>query len=174
MERPTAVTVLGILNIVFAVLGVFGMLATLAMFSPTAGSNNPALKLMQESPRYLMWLKVTIPIGVLGCLALLASGIGLLRLKRWARTLSIGYAIYAIVFGIAGVVMNFIFLFRPLLEEAQRSQGPEAAGAIGVALGGTVGGCVGLIFPIVLLAFMVRPKVVAAFRPVAPPAVPAP
>ena len=173
MQRPVSVTVFGILNIVFAGLGVFAMIGTIALFSLPGTSNNPVVRIMRESPAYAAWLKLTIPLGLLTCVALLVAGFGLLRLKSWARKLSIGYAIYAIAFGILGIVVNFIFLFGPLLEEAHRRHGPEAAGAIGGAVGGTIGGCFGLIYPILLLIFMTRPNVVAAFHPsAAPPALP--
>ena len=173
MQRPVSVTVFGILNIVFAVLAVLAMIGTIAMFSMPAASNNPVVRIMRESPAYAAWLKLTIPLGLLACIVLLAAGVGLLRLKSWARKVSIGYAIYAIAFGLLGIVVNFIFLLRPMLEEAGRRQGPEAAGAIGGAVGGTIGGCFGLIYPILLLIFMTRPKVIAAFHPpTAPPVLP--
>jgi hypothetical protein len=169
MQRPTSVTVFGILNIVFAAFGIFGLIASIALFFMPGNSNNPVIKIMNENAAYAMWLKVCIPLGVLSCAALLAAGIGLLRLKSWARKLSIGYAIYAIVFGIIGMVVNFIFLIEPMLKEAQNQQGPEAAGAIGGAIGGSFGGCFGMIYPVLLLIFMMRPTVVAAFQPSAPP-----
>jgi tellurite resistance protein TehA-like permease len=169
MQRPTSVTVFGILNIVFAAIGVFGLIASIALFFLPANLNNPVIKIMHENPAYATWLKVCIPLGLLSCAALLAAGIGLLRLKSWARTLSIAYAIYAIVFGILGTVVNFFFIVRPILEQARQQHGPEAAGAIGGAIGGSIGGCLGLIYPVLLLIFMLRPTVVAAFRPSAPP-----
>ena len=165
-------TTFGILNIVFAVFGVFGLLGTVALFSLTGPSKNPVVKIMRESPAYTAWLKLTIPLGLLTCGILLAAGIGLLRLENWGRKLSIGYAIYAIVFSILGLVMNFIFLFGPLLEEAAQRKGPEAAGAIGGAVGGTIRGSIGLVYPILLIIFMTRPKVVAAFHPPSPPPLP--
>jgi len=168
MQRPTSVLVFGILNIVFAAFGVFGLIASFAILFLPADSNNPVIKIMHENPLYSAWLKLCIPLGLLSCAALLAAGIGLLCLKSWARTLSIAYAIFAIVFGILGMVVNFIFLVRPLLEQAQQQHGTEAAGAIGGAIGGTIGGCFGLIYPVLLLIFMSRPKVAAAFQP--PPA----
>src|SRR6266516_4793284 len=159
MQRPASVTAFGILNIVFGVFGVFGLLGTMALFSFTYASTNPVVKIMQQNPAYTTWLKLTIPLGLLSCGVLLAAVIGLLRLKGWARKLSIVYGIYAIVFGIVGIVINFIFLLQPLLEQAAQKQGPEAAAAIGGAVGGTVGGCFGLIYPILLLVFMTRTKV---------------
>lgn len=169
MQRPTSVTVFGVLNIVFAAFGVFGLIASIALFFMAADTNNPVIKIMHENPAYAVWLKVCIPLGLLSCAALLAAGIGLLRLKSWARILSIGYAIYAIAFGILGMVVNFIFLIRPMLDQARQQQGAQAAGAMGGAIGGSLGGCFGLIYPVLLLIFMLRPNVAAAFHtPVAP------
>jgi len=172
MERPHSITVFGILHIVFAVLGVFSLVGSAAMLSMRVGANNPVVKIMRENPGYSAWIKVTIPIGLVSCSALLASGIGLPRLRTWARNLAIAYSIFALLFGLLGTVVNYLFLVRPMLDEVQRSQGPEAAGAIGGALSASIGGCVGLIYPIVLLYFMTRREVAAAFRRPAPPPVP--
>ena len=59
--------------------------------------------------------------------------------------------------------MNIIFVFRPLFETAFHQQGPEAVGGMIGAMAGTVGGVFGMIYPILLLVFMTRPKVVRAF-----------
>ena len=168
MQRPTSVTVFGVLNIIFAAFSVFGLIASIALFFMPANSGNPVIRIMRESPAYATWLKICIPLGVLSCVALLAAGIGLLCLKSWARTLSIAYAIYAIAFGILGIAVNFMFLLRPLLDQARQQHGPEAAGALGAVIGGTIGGCFGLIYPVLLLIFVLRPKVAAAFYPPAP------
>jgi len=167
MQRPTSVTVFGILNIVFAALAILGLIGSIALFFMPAG-NNPVIKIIHENAAYAAWLKISIPLGLLSCSALLAAGIGLLRLKSWARALSIAYAIYAIVFGIIGPVVNFFFIIRPMLEQARQQQGSEAAGAIGGVIGGTIGGCLGVIYPVLLLIFMLRPTVVAAFNPPTP------
>ena len=119
MERPTSVTVFGILNIIFAAFGILGTLASLTLFSANADMNNPVIKIIHESPSYALWMKICIPLGLIVTVALLAAGIGLLKLKPWARTLSIAYGIYAIVFGIIGLVVNFFLLTKPLMEQAQ-------------------------------------------------------
>lgn len=173
MQRPTSVTVFGVLNIVFAAFGIVGIIGTVVMFSTMDSSRNPIVKMMQQSPAYAVWMKLSLPLGLAATIVLLTAGIGLLLMKPWARKLTIGYAIYAIAFGILGTVVNFFFLIRPMLEEASRKHGPEAAAAIGGAIGGTVGGCFGMIYPILLLIFMTRPKLVAAFHPpVEPPVLP--
>jgi hypothetical protein len=167
MTRPTSVTVFGILNIVFAGFGLIGTLATLAMFKMAAGTNNPALQIMQDNPAFAAWIKLSIPLGLISSVALLAGGIGLLMMKSWARKLSIIYAFFAMVLSIVGTVLNYLWMIRPMMEQAAQKQGPEAAGAIGGAIGGLAGGCFSLIYPVLLLIFMTRPKVVAAFHPAA-------
>jgi len=166
MQRPTAVTVFGILNILFAVFGIFGVLASLALFAAAgASSNNPVIQLINDSPAYAAWMKIAIVLGVVVSAALLAAGIGLLRLKPWARIVSIIYAIYSLVMVPVSAVVNYFYLIQPMLAQAHQKQGPEAAGAIGGAIGGTFGSCFGLIYPILLLIFMFRANVVAAFQP---------
>jgi hypothetical protein len=170
MQRPTVVTVFGILNIVFAALGVFGVLAAVMLFTAVgANSNNPVIQIIHDNPAYAAWMKVSIVLGVVASAALLAAGIGLLKLQPWARTLSIAYAVYAMAMVLVNTVVNFIFVTRPMLEQAHNAQGPEAMGAAGAAIGGVVGGCFGLVYPILLLIFMMRANVVAAFRPSAIP-----
>jgi hypothetical protein len=164
MQRPTSVTVFGILNIIFAVFGSLALVASIALLSVSAAFPNPMVRIMHENPSYAMWIKINIPLGLLSCASLLVAGIGLMKLKEWGRKLSLGYAIYALFMGVLGLVMNFFFLLRPLLQEAVQKQGPEAAGAIGGAVGGSVGGCLGMVYPVLLLIFLTRPKLVAAFQ----------
>ena len=58
-----------------------------------------------------------------------------------------------------GGIMNFIFLAAPMFEKVRESAGsPEQAEAIAAAIGRTVGPCFGLIYPVVLLVFMLRPS----------------
>ena len=123
------------------------------------------IKLIHDNPAYAMWMKISVGLGLLVSVALLAAGIGLLKLKPWARTFSIGYAIYSLVMVPVGMVVNFFLLTRPLLEQAHQQHGPEAASAIGAAVGGLFGSCFGLIYPVLLLIFMLRANVKAAFVP---------
>jgi hypothetical protein len=170
MQRPTSVTVFGILNIVFAAIGVIGTVAGIVtLFAAGTNSDNPVLQAIRDNPAYAAFLKVSILPGLLACVALLLAGIGLLKLKPWARTLSIVYGFYAILMVIVNSIANYYFLVQPMLEKAHGEQGPQAAAAMGGAFGSMFGGCFGIIYPILLLIFMTRPKVVAAFNPVASP-----
>jgi len=165
MQRPTAVTVFGILNIIFAALGFITMIASVAMFAAVGtDTKNPVIQLIHDSPAYAAWMRVSIGLGLVASAALLAAGIGLLKLQPWARILSIVYAIYSMMMVLVGTVVNYVWLVQPLLAQAHKKQDAEA-GAIGGAIGGMAGGCFGMIYPILLLIFMLVPKVSAAFRP---------
>jgi len=163
MHRPTSVTVFGILNIVKAGFGIFLTITSIPLLLAPADSNNPFIKMLHENPAYVAWVKFCIPLGLLSCTILLVAGIGLLCLKSWARTLSIAYAIYAICMGILSTAVSSIFLFQPFLKNHQDSQ--AAATAMFGLIGGGISVCLGLIYPILLLLFMLRPTVAAAFHP---------
>ncbi len=165
MERPTSVTVFGILNIVFAALGLVGLLMTMALFSQeSADTRNPVIKLIHDNQTYAAWMKISAGLGLAACAVLLVAGIGLLALKPWARVVSIGYSIYTLLMTGAGMVINYIYLVQPLLEQARQKQGPEATAAFAGAIGGMLGGCIGVVYPILLIIFMMRRNVVEAFR----------
>ena len=164
MQRPTSVTVFGILNIVFAVIGILGIFGSAAMLAGASQSDNPVVKVMLANPAYVTWMRISIPLGLLVSALLLAAGVGLLLLKPWARWFSLAYGIYAIVMSIVATLITYYLFFGPLMEQAQRMRGPEAAAAVGGAIGGMIGGILGLIYPVLLLYFMTRPHVIAAFR----------
>jgi len=161
--RPRSATVFGILNIVFSACGVIGTITTVAAL--TTRSDNPALKMIQDQPVYMAWTKISIPLSLVMMAMLLTSGIGLLRMKPWARKLSIGYGIVAIIAGLCSMILTFLYIVQPVLQEAAGKQGTEAAQLRGQALGTVLGSCGSLIFPILLLIFMTRPKLVQAYSP---------
>jgi hypothetical protein len=163
MHRPTSVTVFGILNIVKAGFGIFLTITSIPLLLAPADSNNPFIKMLHENPAYAAWLKLSIPLGLLSCTILLGAGIGLLCLKSWARTLSIAYAIYGICMGILSTAVGSILLIQPFLKNHQDSQAADTA-MFGL-IGGGIVVCLGLIYPILLLVFMLRPTVAAAFDP---------
>jgi len=173
MQRPTVVTVFGILNIGFAALGLIGAAATLLMFRFLPAAGNPVLQLMNENALLKAWTDASLLLGVVASFFLLAAGIGLLMMRNWARVLSLAYGIYAILSGVIGTVLTLVLLCKPLLDTAGKHRGPETVAAVGGAVGGTVGGCISLIYPILLIIFMTRPRVVAAFKtPSLPPPLP--
>jgi hypothetical protein len=97
--------------------------------------------------------------GMICAVALLAIGIGLLNLKRWARSGAVIYSIYTIIVGLVGLVA----VLAMLVPQVGAVSDPIAkAGMVGGIIGGLIGGVIGLVFPILLLIFMRKPKAVAA------------
>lgn len=177
MERPTPVTVFGILNIVFAIFGIFGVATAMMMSSLPFFRKAPEMAIFFDNPVYDAWLRISAIVGIGFAIALVTLGIGLLNMKAWARAGTIIYAICALVFTIAGQVVNFAYVLPTVMERASLTSGPEAAGALGGAIGGALGGIIPLAYPILILIFMTRPQTVAAFRPRAhnqPPPLPTP
>jgi hypothetical protein len=168
-SRPASATVFGILNLVFAGLGLcgvcFGLIPLLGLMQMPNQPPNPVFELMEENEAYKMFTFVTMGLGFIATCVLGIAGIGLLKMQAWGRQLSIVYAVYAILAAIVGFIANWFWLIGPLMERAnQMGPGPEQAAAIGGAIGGTVGGCFGVIYPIILLIFMMRPSFAQAFR----------
>ncbi len=163
MNRPTSVTVFGVLNLVFGVLGLCGVGFALVSLGMNAPGTNPVYDLMRASPILLYWTYASSVLGAIFTVILIVSGIGLLMDKGWGRLLGLAYAGFTILFGLLGLVVNAVFLFPGLLELADSSSPEVMGGAIGGMVGGFAGGCLGLIYPVVLIVFMTRKAIVEHF-----------
>jgi hypothetical protein len=114
-----------------------------------------AERTIEIAPVYKGFLLVSSVIGIGFAAWLLTLGIGLLKLKAWARRGSIIYAWIAIVWGIAGIVLNILAVQFGWMNM------PESG--IPGFIGGMCGGLVGMIYPVLLLIFMQSAKVKQAF-----------
>lgn len=165
--KPVTLTVFGILNLVFAIMGLCGVgvfLLQLALVEMPAQADNPILDLSNR-PAYRMFTMVHMSAGAIATIVLLIGGVGLLQGKPYGRKFSIGWAIYAIVAAIVATVFTSILLTMPMIEQANTMpEGPEKIGLIGGAVGASVGGVCGIIYPIVLLIFMMRGPIVSYMR----------
>jgi len=160
MQRPTSATVLGILNLIFAALGLCGVgFAVIALAvirnADAAGGRLPlSLKLMQNNEIYRLFNIASIGLGGIFAVLLAVAGIGLLRVRPWGRTLSIVYGVYGVLMSIATVTIN-LAMFAPELKLAQQAADVQGtAEAMSGMIGAGVNGCFGLIYPIALLGFM--------------------
>ena len=161
-QPPPSIKVLGILNLVFAGLGVFGLLFAYGMYfgGLRLGPRNPVVEIAKDSATFMQYLKTSLWLGAVALVVLAISGIGLLNLKPWGRKLAIGYALYGIVAGIVGFVFTYMYLIAPLAGKPGGGAG---------AFGGIWGGVVGCVYPIVLLSFMLKQNVRQAFEQVTIP-----
>ncbi|MDA0658835.1 MAG: hypothetical protein O2931_08430 [Planctomycetota bacterium] len=159
MQRPTSVTVFGILNIV---LGLLGTIASAAFpFLPQAENGAvPGLN-VNVHPAVQIYQDVSLKLGFVASIVMLVSGIGLLMLQPWARKLCLVYAAYAVVATIVGTVVT-ISIFLPLLRPAQEENPAVAAGLVGGIIGAVIGSLIGCIYPFLLWHYMRRPHVLVA------------
>jgi len=153
-----SVTIFGILNIGLSILNLFSLVAVPVIKEHVNTPVNPA---------YDQWLKISHVVTGGNTAMLVAAGLGLLYLQNWARILSIIYSVIAIASSIVYAVV-----YVPVLKSmvAQSMGGANAQGAGLVAIFATLVTVEwGLVYPSLLIAFMTRPKVVAAFNPAPPP-----
>lgn len=129
----------------------------LQMFATFAG-DDPAAKIMREVPGYASYNMAMAWFSAAAGLALLVSGVGLLKLRQWARKLSIIYAVVQFVLVPASAVITFGH-FLPLLIEGAEAMfdGPIViAFKIGLYAGAWFS-LAGLVYPVLLFIFMRRP-----------------
>jgi hypothetical protein len=166
-RRPAPVNVFGILNIAFSVMMIFSLLFLIASFflgDMPVFRDNPAFKMARDYPAYKTIQEVSVILGIPSTLVLLMAGVGLLKLKSWGRTLSIFYGFYAILQSLGLGVANYFVLLRPMLETHVNLKDPQAMGEFFGAIFGTLAGCLGIIYPILLIIFMNRRSVIDALR----------
>jgi len=144
-DRPTSVTVFGILNIVFGSLGLVSMPAgVLGILFIT--------KAPEFGASYGTWLIISQIVGLFLNSSLLALGIGLLKKTTWARRGCVIYSWFALGSISVSVLVTAIVLVLIL------SPGKDPVIAAGI-----FGGFFGLIFaipyPILLMIFMRKQRV---------------
>lgn len=99
MQRPTSLTIIGWLLIVFAA---FGLISQLTM------QNNPvAQQILAESP---LPASVHIALGIVGALVSAASGYGILKGLNWSRFLYVGWSILGLAIALVTTPFTSILL----------------------------------------------------------------
>ena len=151
--RPTSFTVFGIINIVWGAMGILAIpLGIIMMFI------RPRNISLSESFRVRLMLSSVV--GLACAVLLIVTGIGLLKLKSWARVWTLGYGLFAIGWGILGMIVNIIFMSSGGYGYSSQ----QMPGMVGGVIGGFCGGIVGLIYPILLVVFMRKENVIQAFN----------
>ncbi|HUD48040.1 MAG TPA: hypothetical protein VMR33_14505 [Candidatus Baltobacteraceae bacterium] len=157
-QRPISVTVFGILNIGFALFTFAGLLLA-GLGTLLKHSGNPALNALGPDTA---WTHFRFAISVFFGIVLTVSGIGLLLLQNWARVLAILYSVLQILFVMADAVFS-----QRLMMQAITSQVHGVPPAVVELIGNlifAIGIVIGLAYPVLLLIFMTRPKIIDAFH----------
>ncbi len=101
MKRPTGITVVGVLTVIY---GIFNLLiALLGLLGSALLASGIAARAIRYSAGTLVY--ATISDAVLG-IVFLAFGVGALGLKRWAWVVGIAALVLELVRQVVGVVMQ--------------------------------------------------------------------
>lgn len=165
--RPTGVTVFAILHVLFGLAGIGGTLFSIVfalLDVSLAAGPNPILDAINENEAYRSYTFVMGIVGVFFSIALIASGLGLLKVRAWARTVSLVYGVYGIVFAIIGNVVNYFALYKPILEKVAGADGGQDLVVVGGIIGGVAGSCIGLVYPVAIVIYFLRPSIRKLFK----------
>lgn len=104
-QRPTSLTIIGWLLIVF---GAFGVLGTLML------PNNPiATEMLKQSP---LPLSAHVAIGVIGSLISIVCGYGVLKGLEWSRLVYVGWILISIAVALVSTPFSSLMLLGWLLQ----------------------------------------------------------
>lgn len=158
MYRPVSVTIFGVLNLILGVLGVCGMVFTIALEISGLAVEQPDLlrDALGGGTLYNVLAWVTNGLAFVASLACGASGLGLLALKAWGRRLAIGYAMYAL-FSVAG----YLALAAWAVVRGPRPGMNELVTAVAILV---ISIGISVLHAGLLWYFMTRPHVIAAFE----------
>jgi hypothetical protein len=173
------VVALGVINIIYAILfrfccGVGSLAFSLAVSSLPAllpampdmqGRESAFFDMFQSGPMRAYSVISMLVMLILG-IGLLVGGIGLLKLKPWGRSLSLGVAVAEIVWIIFSFAINIFFVY-PRAAEMMAEQSPQSSQMAMNVVAGTVGVLFALVYPIVLLVCLNLTSVKEQFQPTA-------
>jgi hypothetical protein len=142
LPRPTSITVMGILNLVFGGMSLIGLVCigslvivglyfiSIAPVAPGEDDPKEMLKTMDAAAPSFKYYGLALTVATLvESVLLVTSGWGLLRMRPWGRTLALTYAFVCILGGVGGLVYTFAHL-NPTIkqwEEAKMAAAKEAA-----------------------------------------------
>jgi hypothetical protein len=158
-RRPTSVTVVAIVGIVFGLLGVVCTPISAIPYFVDTGPN-PVMDAVKGTSWIYVYMVASLVLGFVFACVLLAGSIGALLLKPWARLVLMGYAIVSLVLGVVSAAVTLL-IFVPLMRE---SDNPAVfGGVVGGIAGAFCGLCVGFVLQGALLFVLTRPEVKRAF-----------
>lgn len=129
--KPRSLMIFGILNIV---LGAYSLLTSIPsvfmMLNPAKYASNPVIQVMRDDHVYATFQKAMIVPGLLGMLALLASGIGLVKAREWGRKLAIVWSWYMIVTTPLVSWMLAVHVHPTMMKQIMEQAGKQGGSAV--------------------------------------------
>ncbi len=151
LKQPMAITVFGTLNIIIGGLSLLTSPCTMfgiAMSGETYGM----------AVGYRLFVLLTYVAGLSLYVWLLSLGIGLIMLKRWARSGSVKYAWIAILLWLVRTGIDFFALWAGWIHPSNEQ--------MLAFIGRMCFSLIGFIYPVLLLFYMQKTKVKEAFVPI--------
>jgi hypothetical protein len=179
-KRSTVAMVFGILHLVVAGLG--GLCLTVQLVGAATnmgqfGNPNPQqqrlqkemeAKMQERLPSYSVIQGVEIGVKVLLTGLLIVGGIGLINMKMWGRTVSLIYAGISLLDKVVQLILFFAVIMpamKPIFVEAGQVNAEQArAFELGMTIGGAGVFCVFMIYPLIVLIFMLVPSTAKGLR----------
>ena len=172
---PGSITVMSILAIVFGSLGLlcggFGLISQLIMLS--MGGRNPFMpQLPVTSMAVTAYGAFAILLSVILSAALLAGGIGGIKLRPWARPAMIWWSVVTIAWATLTLVITLLWInpaAAKLFQQVQLQTNPRGAAAVAPILGpiqtisALVRWLLTCVLPVCFLILWRSPKVIEAF-----------
>lgn len=167
-RKPVVVTVLGIIGIVYASLGIlggavtaFGMFMMRGVMRGLVGNSAGAAAQMEP---IWTWGMISALVGALIAVGLLAVAVAFLRLAWWGLRGMVIYAVAALVWQVVKVIVTVAWLI-PYQNQQMAMTGPGAPRMMFSHLSTFAWIAVLSAFPIVVLVFCSRAQVREAFTP---------
>lgn len=169
--RPASVTALAIAGIVIGGLMLLCKPLSIAMQFMPQQQPNPAVEMQKEM---MGWNLFSAGLGTLISALLLASAIGALMLKPWARKGMLAYAAIAVVMNVVGLVVSVVWvvpktkkMYEQMMQQQGNAQVPQGVLSFmqnaGVAMT-IVAFIIAMVFPLLIWYFFTRENVKAAFE----------
>lgn len=155
-RRPVTPMIVGVISLVFGGFGILGIISGVVMMAIMP-------QVMLESSGQTSW-GYMIAMWILGSITsvlMVAAGIGLVQYRGWGRKTFNIYAVLAILSGIFTIVMAAVQTYPQ--PAGNMPMGPEQMEVFQRVVG-VVSGLVGMVFPVLGLVFVNRPKVVESLR----------
>lgn len=170
--RPTSVTVIAVLAIVFGSIGVLAGLCNIPQYLGANFMPNPVMDAMRADSLLIGIMVGSLIVSLLTSVMLLWGGIGALSLKPSARKVLVAYAILAIATTIIGLSLTLTVTgsrseaaFQKGMKNMPAAQAATMQKTYVISYYSGIGvSIIYLTWPLLVLYFMNRPHVKSAFE----------